>query len=328
MASPFSGFLEKFPDKVTVNCTIAHGCALPDLGRKRFIVPRTMELAEFKEHVLRDFKENSAAASAPSQQLSFFVGGSPVELDSLIGELHQLHKGDDGTLLVTISEEEFTVQDAFLPLSAHVQNLLKDTESADVTFLAGGEKVMAHRMMLVRVPYFKSMLCGGFAEAVSCEAGGGGKSDSRTTTVEVGEIDAPTLRRVLHFVYTDDPESAAKDLEAGPAMSLGRASDMYGLMRLRRAAERALERCVKAGLPHGSADAVGILQYAKRYDCRLIRRTLLEYIQENFAQVALTDSFCKLPATDMEVYRELVDVVGASAAAGVVEQRRKRRKVA
>lgn len=75
-------------------------------------------------------------------------------------------------------------------LSQHFGELLNSAILTDITIVAGGAEFPAHRNILaIRAPTFKSMICGAMAEAAS-------------NCVEVADVDAVTMRALLHFLYT------------------------------------------------------------------------------------------------------------------------------
>mmetsp|Transcript_13580 Transcript_13580/g.40589 ORF Transcript_13580/g.40589 Transcript_13580/m.40589 type:complete len:112 (-) Transcript_13580:30-365(-) len=109
-------------------------------------------------------------------------------------------------------------------------------------------------------------------------------------------------------------------------MALGRAADRYGLPRLLRSAEAALEGLLRAPGPQASASVLDVLQFARQHGCRLLRRVALEHVQQHFAEVAMTRRFRDLAEADPELYKDIVEIIGLRAAASVAVEQHKRRR--
>ena len=109
-------------------------------------------------------------------------------------------------------------------ISSDLALLLSSCEGADLTLRCGRERIKAHSGILcARSPVFRAQLRGELA--------------CRLDAVPVpDEIDAPTLRRTLSFIYTDECEPAS----AEEAQHLLNAADHYGLVRLRAICESKL----------------------------------------------------------------------------------------
>eukprot|EP00746_Dinoflagellata_sp_MGD_P016046 gnl/MRDRNA2_/MRDRNA2_136017_c0_seq1.p1 gnl/MRDRNA2_/MRDRNA2_136017_c0~~gnl/MRDRNA2_/MRDRNA2_136017_c0_seq1.p1 ORF type:complete len:380 (+),score=60.31 gnl/MRDRNA2_/MRDRNA2_136017_c0_seq1:62-1201(+) len=188
-------------------------------------------------------------------------------------------------------------------IMAYQTGLLKDPVDTDVILSVGIERVPAHRIILSRVPYFKVLLNGSFSESRMAHG-------SLEHVVTVHDLEASTLRRVLHYVYTDGPQGACADLKICELMALARAANLYGLPALQAAAEVLMCQNVEARDHISSAQIIDILQYSIRYDSATLKETALDFIHYNFSMVAKEPSFHDLAGGDAETYSIIVDAVG------------------
>jgi speckle-type POZ protein len=110
-------------------------------------------------------------------------------------------------------------------LSAALGALLTSGQGADVTLLCGGKRLEAHSLLLcARSPVFAAQLAEGPLRA-----------DASAVPVPP-EITPHTLRRLLHFLYTDELEPVS----AEEASHLLNAADHYNVPRLFAICERTL----------------------------------------------------------------------------------------
>jgi speckle-type POZ protein len=91
-------------------------------------------------------------------------------------------------------EETFGDQFVVIPptdLHLHFANLLDSMDGADVTFHVGGEKFLAHRIVLAaRSSVFKAELLGTMMEKTN-------------SPIEICDMEAVVFKSLLHFIYTD-----------------------------------------------------------------------------------------------------------------------------
>jgi speckle-type POZ protein len=76
-------------------------------------------------------------------------------------------------------------------LHQHLGNLLDSMDGADVTFHVGGEKFLAHSILLAaRSSVFKADLLGSMKEKTG-------------SPIEINDMKADVFKSLLHFIYTD-----------------------------------------------------------------------------------------------------------------------------
>mmetsp|Transcript_59304 Transcript_59304/g.171349 ORF Transcript_59304/g.171349 Transcript_59304/m.171349 type:complete len:119 (+) Transcript_59304:76-432(+) len=95
--------LSKYPDRIPVICEKAERCDLPDIDKKKFLVPATMLCGEFKYIVHKHLNQTSPIAA--DQTIYLFVGTTSPKTGGLMSEIYEQHKSDDGFLYITYSAE-------------------------------------------------------------------------------------------------------------------------------------------------------------------------------------------------------------------------------
>jgi len=95
----------KYPDRVPVICERALHSSLPDIDKRKFLVPETMLVGEFKYIIYKHIKKTSDEGIATDQTIYLFVGSTSPKTGALMSEVYQQHKNEDGFLYVTYSAE-------------------------------------------------------------------------------------------------------------------------------------------------------------------------------------------------------------------------------
>eukprot|EP00930_Biecheleria_cincta_P004380 TRINITY_DN105297_c0_g1_i1.p1 TRINITY_DN105297_c0_g1~~TRINITY_DN105297_c0_g1_i1.p1 ORF type:complete len:125 (+),score=22.66 TRINITY_DN105297_c0_g1_i1:87-461(+) len=100
--------LTKYPDRVPVICEKAVRCNLPEIDKRKFLVPSTMLCGEFKYIVHKHIQQSgSGHGIAADQAIYLFVSQGKVALKTgaLMSEIYDSYKAEDGFLYVTYSAE-------------------------------------------------------------------------------------------------------------------------------------------------------------------------------------------------------------------------------
>lgn len=97
--------LLKYPDRLPVFCQRSTHANLPDLPKSKFAVPRTWTCSEFKYLVHRQLTEALRGGTGVDQTIYIFVNGITPKTSSLMSELYDKYRGDDGFLHVKYSAE-------------------------------------------------------------------------------------------------------------------------------------------------------------------------------------------------------------------------------
>eukprot|EP00930_Biecheleria_cincta_P084951 TRINITY_DN74374_c0_g1_i1.p1 TRINITY_DN74374_c0_g1~~TRINITY_DN74374_c0_g1_i1.p1 ORF type:complete len:126 (-),score=31.19 TRINITY_DN74374_c0_g1_i1:102-479(-) len=100
--------LTKYPDRIPVICEKAGRSDLPEIEKKKFLVPGTMLCGEFKYIIHKHIQQAvSGKGLAADQAIYLFVNKSntSVKTGALMSEVYESHKADDGFLYITYSAE-------------------------------------------------------------------------------------------------------------------------------------------------------------------------------------------------------------------------------
>ena len=95
----------KYPDRVPVICEKASRSDLPDMDKKKFLVPGTMLCGEFKYIVHKHLTQMGTTAVASDQTIYLFVNRTSPKTGALMSEVYEQHKSDDGFLYIEYSAE-------------------------------------------------------------------------------------------------------------------------------------------------------------------------------------------------------------------------------
>mmetsp|Transcript_64336 Transcript_64336/g.140035 ORF Transcript_64336/g.140035 Transcript_64336/m.140035 type:complete len:127 (+) Transcript_64336:88-468(+) len=97
--------LAKYPDRIPVICEKALRSDLPDIDKKKFLVPGTMLCGEFKYIIHKHINQSASSAIAADQTIYLFVGATSPKTGALMSEVYAQYKADDGFLYITYSAE-------------------------------------------------------------------------------------------------------------------------------------------------------------------------------------------------------------------------------
>eukprot|EP00747_Dinoflagellata_sp_TGD_P207430 gnl/TRDRNA2_/TRDRNA2_81007_c0_seq1.p1 gnl/TRDRNA2_/TRDRNA2_81007_c0~~gnl/TRDRNA2_/TRDRNA2_81007_c0_seq1.p1 ORF type:complete len:138 (-),score=15.29 gnl/TRDRNA2_/TRDRNA2_81007_c0_seq1:180-593(-) len=101
----------KYPDRTLVICGRAPRSSLPEIGKKKWIVPNTMLFGEFVYIIHKHLSETTSLAA--DQTIYLFVSnGSSPKTSALMSELHESYRGEDGFLYVSYSAENTLGEEA------------------------------------------------------------------------------------------------------------------------------------------------------------------------------------------------------------------------
>merc|ERR1712032_392781 len=97
--------LAKYPDRVPVICEKAPKSDLPDIDKKKFLVPGTMLCGEFKYIIHKHINQTANSTIASDQTIYLFVQSTSPKTGSLMSEVYEQYKNDDGFLYIQYSAE-------------------------------------------------------------------------------------------------------------------------------------------------------------------------------------------------------------------------------
>merc|ERR1719440_233097 len=98
--------LSKYPDRIPVICERAPRSTLPDIDKKKFLVPGTMIGGEFQYIIHKHINKNANSSMAPDHTIYLFVSNTTTpKSGALMSEIYDQYKADDGFLYITYSAE-------------------------------------------------------------------------------------------------------------------------------------------------------------------------------------------------------------------------------
>mmetsp|Transcript_2619 Transcript_2619/g.4566 ORF Transcript_2619/g.4566 Transcript_2619/m.4566 type:complete len:126 (+) Transcript_2619:84-461(+) len=101
--------LKKYPDRIPVICTKAAKTSLPEIEKKKFLVPATMLCGEFKFIIHKHIAATGSPKESmgPDQTLYLLMNNSKksVKASQFMSEVYAAHKAKDGYLYIHYSAE-------------------------------------------------------------------------------------------------------------------------------------------------------------------------------------------------------------------------------
>lgn len=174
-----------------------------------------------------------------------------------------------------------------IPKSTLVSDLKEYVGSSllsDVTFIVEGIPVHAHKILCIRCPYFRAMLTGEMME-------------SRANEIVINDIRHPIFVLLLEYIYTDIVE-----VNLDVAMELFKASDQFGIDRLRRICEEAMLSGISV------ENAATLFLGADLHDAKELRQRCLQFILAHFNEVSRTHAFEEMGRTNIDLVFEILKI--------------------
>lgn len=154
--------------------------------------------------------------------------------------------------------------------------LRDDPPFSDITFLVDGERIHAHRAIVIsRSAYFRRMFLGGMREASECEKAG--------AEITMSDTRAPTFRTVIKFMYT-----GMCNVHHDNALELLHAAHLFCLDGLARGIESFLYQAVSV------ETAIEILVAAHTYSLADLEEHCVEFIIDHYEIFVFGKGFSKL----------------------------------
>jgi len=90
---------QKYPDRIPVIAEKADGSDIPDIDKKKYLVPADLSVGQFVYVIRKRIKLK------PEKAIFIFVNNTLPPTASLMSQIYKEHKDDDGFLYVTYSGE-------------------------------------------------------------------------------------------------------------------------------------------------------------------------------------------------------------------------------
>jgi hypothetical protein len=184
---------------------------------------------------------------------------------------------------------DFTVYDLSFEvpqstLIADFRSMINDVTLSDVSFIVEGRDspIYAHKLMLVRCPYFESLFLGSMRE-------------SRQATIYIEQVSYPIFLATLEYLYTDHVSISLKN-----AMELFEAADLFCIPRLKTMCEKRMLQSITV------ENAAGIFLAADMHSASALRQKVKKFILSNFEEVSKSSCFEEMGRSNIELVFELL----------------------
>jgi GABA(A) receptor-associated protein len=89
----------KHPDRVPIIVEISDKSTLPELDKKKYLVPKDLTMGQFMIVIRKRIK------LSPEKALFMFINNTLPSSSQLIGQIYDTSKNDDGFMYITITSE-------------------------------------------------------------------------------------------------------------------------------------------------------------------------------------------------------------------------------
>jgi len=237
-----------------------------------------------------------AMTSAKWRQIPLVSGGVAVHRFCHVGAVHKgslyVFGGYDGSSRLNDFVKYDLAADNLFDTDIPPPTLLSDLRSflddedimsfADITLMVEGVPVRAHKLMLMRCPYFRAMLLGEMAE-------------SSQSVVNIEHVKHSIFVAILEYLYTD---TVAIPLDT--AMELFVAADCFDIPRLQAMCELRLLESMTV------ENAATIFLTADAHSAISLRDKVLGYILLHFEAVSKTAAFEDMVRSNVELVFEIL----------------------
>lgn len=182
---------------------------------------------------------------------------------------------------------DFTVYDLSfeVPPSSLVSDLramINNSSLSDVTFIVEGQPVCAHKLMLMRCPYFEALFL--------CKM-----RESRMTEIPISQVSYSVFISILEYLYTDQVKMSTSN-----AMDIFVAADLFCIPRLKTMCEKHMLQSITVD------NAAAIFHAADMHSATALRQKAKKYIVSHFEEVSKSSTFEEMGRNNIELVFELL----------------------
>lgn len=168
---------------------------------------------------------------------------------------------------------------------ADFRAMINDSTLSDVTFIVEGREespIYAHKLMLIRCPYFQSLFLGQMRE-------------SRLSTIRIEQVSHAIFLSILEYLYTDETR-----IHVSNAMELFEAADLFCIPRLKTMCEKRMLQSITV------ENAASIFHASDMHSATALRQKAKKYILSHFEDVSKTACFEEMGRSNIELVFELL----------------------
>jgi hypothetical protein len=167
-------------------------------------------------------------------------------------------------------------------LVPELRALVDDETLSDVTFLVESTPVYAHKLILMRSPYFRALFLGEMME-------------SKMATIRIEQVSHAIFLQVLEYLYTDQLVIPFES-----AMELFEAADLFCIPRLKTMCEKRMLQSI------GVENAAAIFHASDMHSALALRQKAKKYILSHFEAVSKTLCFEEMGRNNIDLVFELL----------------------
>lgn len=167
-------------------------------------------------------------------------------------------------------------------LIAEFRAMVDDDTFSDVTIVVEGTPIYAHKLMLMRSPYFRALFMGNMKE-------------SSMSVVRIEQVSHPIFLQVMEYLYTDQLKIPVES-----AMELFEAADLFCIPRLKQMCERRILQSIS------TYNAASIFHAADVHSATALREKAKKYILSHFESVSKSPSFEDMGRSNIDLVFELL----------------------
>jgi hypothetical protein len=182
---------------------------------------------------------------------------------------------------------DFTVYDLSFDLPpatlvSDLRSMINNSTLSDVTFVVEGQSVYAHKLMLMRCPYFEALFL--------CKM-----RESRMTEIPISQVSYPVFISILEYLYTDQVKMSTSN-----AMDIFVAADLFCIPRLKTMCEKQMLQSITVD------NAASIFHAADMHSAVALRQKAKKYVVSHFEEVSKSSAFEEMGRNNIELVFELL----------------------
>uniref|UniRef100_A0A7S2PDR2 BTB domain-containing protein n=1 Tax=Leptocylindrus danicus TaxID=163516 RepID=A0A7S2PDR2_9STRA len=185
-------------------------------------------------------------------------------------------------LCFDLSVEDLTCEVPPSTIISDLRSFVNNETFSDITLIVGDKPIYAHKIILMRCPYFSAMLLGEMME-------------STQSVITLHEVNFPIFMVLLEYLYTD-----TADIPVDSAMEILAAADQFCITRLKTKCENKMLETITID------NAAAIFHAADMHDAMVLKSKALKYIVAHFETVSKTVCFEEMARSNVELVFEIL----------------------
>jgi leucine-zipper-like transcriptional regulator 1 len=194
---------------------------------------------------------------------------------------------DGGDRLNDFVRFDFTVYDLSFEVPqptiiSDLRAMINNSTMSDIAFIVEGQRVYAHKLILMRCSYFQALFLGEMRE-------------SRMDEISLPPVGHAVFLSILEYLYTDQLK-----IPLHLAMEIFEAADLFCIPRLRTMCEKRMLQSINI------ENAAAIFHASDMHSASALRQKSKKFILSNFQQVSVSRGFEEMGRNNVELVFELL----------------------